>query len=284
MNERRHLILGADGQLGKALQLKYPEANIASSAQLDITDQTAVEAYDWSAVDVVFNCAAYTDVDSAETTEGRIAAWEVNAVAVGNLGRVATKHNLTLVHFSSDYVFDGTINPHTEDEVLSPLSFYGTCKAAGELLIRDLEKYYLLRTSWVIGEGKNFVRTMLELGAKGIDPTVVSDQIGRLTFTSQLVAAIDHLLQIKASYGIYNVTNDGEPASWAEIARLTFAAADMKNNLIDTTTESYFATKPHIAPRPANSTYDLSKIKATGLVLTDWREELERYVKMEMST
>ena len=136
---------------------------------------------------------------------------------------------MTLIHISSDYVFDGTREPHMEDEAFSPLSVYGASKAAGDLLVEQLEKHYLLRTTWVIGEGKNFVRTMLGLAEKGIEPTVVADQIGRLTFTSELVRAIDHLLVNQAVFGTYNVTNDGPLASWAEITRKIFALASYDN-------------------------------------------------------
>jgi dTDP-4-dehydrorhamnose reductase len=111
---------------------------------------------------------------------------------------------------------------HAEDEDFSPLSVYGASKAAGDIAVSLAPKHYILRTSWVIGEGKNFVRTMLELGKKGVAPSVVSDQIGRLTFTKELVKAIDLLLKDNHEYGTYNVSNGGEPASWADITRSNF--------------------------------------------------------------
>src|SRR5690606_29757497 len=142
-------------------------------------------------ITTILNAAAYTNVDGAETPEGRIAAWKVNATGPAILTRIALKHNLTLLHISTEYVFDGTQEIHTEDEPFSPLSVYGTSKAAGDTAVGLLPQHYILRTSWVIGEGKNFVRTMLGLAQKGVSPTVVADQIGRLTFTSELVRAID---------------------------------------------------------------------------------------------
>jgi len=273
------LITGAGGQLGRALRDTYPDARQTNADELDISDAREVANYDWSEVEVILNAAAYTNVDGAETAEGRLAAWKVNAEAVANLVRVATKQSITLVHISSDYVFDGSQESHAEDEPLSPLSSYGASKAAGDLLVQNLEKYYLLRTSWLIGEGKNFVKTMLELGAKGINPTVVADQVGRLTFTDQLVEAINHLLKSEADFGTYNVTNDGQPASWAEIAREIFECANLPIQVSETTTEAYFASKPNVARRPLNSSYDLSKIKATGLELADWRDELKKYIE-----
>src|SRR6185436_14057478 len=125
-------------------------------------------------------------------------------------------------------------------------------------------RHYILRTSWVIGEGKNFVRTMLELGAKGIAPTVVSDQIGRLTFTTELVRVISHFLEATPPYGTYNVSNGGEPANWADITREIFKQAGHNLLVTNTTTAEYFADKPEVAPRPLQSTLDLAKLEATG--------------------
>jgi len=278
------LILGAHGQLGKALQAKYPKAAAVDRDDLDITDWNRLSKYDWSKVDIILNAAAFTNVDGAETPEGREAAWKINATAVGYLSKLASEHNITLVHVSSDYVFDGTKSPHTEDEALTPLGVYAQTKAAGDIAASATEKYYVLRTSWVIGDGKNFVRTMAGLAEKNISPTVVADQVGRLTFTPTLVDAIDALLQKKADYGIYNVSNDGEPASWADITRAIFKELGREDlTVTDTTTEAYFAGKPGISPRPKHSAMDLSKIKAVGLQLRDWRQDLAEYLKAEQA-
>lgn len=283
MNDAEIFIVGANGQLGTALKAKYPGAQSADIGELDITKAGSVAAYDWSKVKVILNAAAFTNVDGAETAEGRVAAWQVNAAAVGNLVRAALTHDLTIVHVSTDYVFDGTRAPHTEDEPFSPLSVYGQSKAAGDIALSLAPKHYLLRTSWVIGEGKNFVRTMLELGGKGVSPTVVADQVGRLTFTDELVRAIDHLLTSQAAYGTYNVSNGGEPASWADITRAIFEAAGFELTVTDTTTAEYYAGKEGIAPRPLRSAFDLSKLQATGFTPTDWRENLKQYIKKEQA-
>ena len=278
----RYLILGANGQLGTALKERFPDAQATDSAELDITDKNAVESHDWSGVDVILNAAAYTNVDGAESPEGRQAAWKINAQAVANLVRAAIEHDKTIVHISSEYVFDGTKSPHAEDEPLSPLGVYAQSKAAGDVAVQIAPKHYLLRTSWVVGGGKNFVRTMIGLAAKDISPGVVSDQIGRLTFTNTLVDAIEHLLKNNAESGTYNVSNDGEPASWADVTRAIFKELgrdDLK--VTDTTTEEYFKNKPEAAPRPLHSELDLGKIKATGLTLRDWREDLQKYVEKE---
>jgi dTDP-4-dehydrorhamnose reductase len=190
-------------------------------------------------------------------------------------------HDITLVHISSDYVFDGTKEPHTEDEDFSPLSVYGATKAGGDIAAALAPKHYILRTSWVIGEGKNFVRTMLSLGEKGMAPSVVSDQIGRLTFTKELVRAIELLLKDNHEYGTYNVSNGGESASWADIARSIFNLAGFEQQVTDTTTAEYYAGKENIAPRPLKSTLDLSKIQAIGFTPTDWHDDLKKYIERE---
>jgi len=277
-----YFIIGANGQLGKALQAKYPGATSADIDELDITNNKSVRAFDWTGIKVILNAAAYTNVDGAETSEGRIAAWKVNARAVANLSKVASAHHITLVHISTDYVFDGTKNPHTEEESFSPLSVYGASKAAGDIAAALTPKHYILRTSWVIGDGKNFVRTMLELGQKGVNPTVVADQIGRLTFTTTLVDAINHLLTTSSPFGTYNVSNDGQPASWADITREIFKLAKLSNTVTDITTKEYYKGKVGIAPRPLQSTLDLAKIKATGFTPNDWRDDLAIYISKEM--
>jgi len=282
MDDSQIFIVGANGQLGTALRTQYPNAQSADIDQLDITNAESVAGFDWSKVKVILNAAAFTNVDGAETPEGRMAAWKVNATAVGYLVKAALQHDLTLVHVSTDYVFDGTQNPHTESEPYSPLSVYGQSKAAGDIVVSSLPNHYILRTSWVIGEGKNFVRTMLELGQKSINPSVVSDQIGRLTFTSELVRAIDHLLTTNAAAGTYNVSNEGNSASWADITRKIFELAGYNNTVTDVTTADYYKDKEGIAPRPLKSTLDLSKLQATGFGSRDWESDLAEYIKKEL--
>ena len=170
----------------------------------------------------MLNAAAYTAVDAAETPDGRRTAWAANAGAPATLARLAAEHRFTLVHYSTEYVFDGTVDPHTEDEPLSPLGVYAQTKAAGDVAVATAPRHYVLRTSWVIGEGKNFVRTMQQLAADGVSPTVVDDQVGRLTFTDELSRATRHLLDVGAPYGTYNVSNGGDPTSFADVAAAVF--------------------------------------------------------------
>jgi dTDP-4-dehydrorhamnose 3,5-epimerase len=281
MKDDTILIIGVKGQLGLALQQQYPNAKSVNVDELDITNAESVANYDWSSIKIVFNAAAFTNVDGAETIGGRVAAWKVNAIAVGYLAKAALKNDLTFVHISTDYVFDGTNTTHDEDEPFSPLSVYGQSKAAGDIAVSLLPNHYILRTSWVIGEGKNFVRTMLDLGRRGVSPTVVSDQMGRPTFTSELVRAIDHLLSLKAPSGTYDVSNDGEIMSWADITRVIFKESGLDLTVTDTTTAEYYKGKDGIAPRPLNSALNLTKIKDTGFVVRNWTDDLKLYIQRE---
>lgn len=282
MDDSKFLIIGAKGQLGTALREKYPRARAVDSDELDITDRGAIEAFGWAGVTHILNAAAYTNVDGAETPEGRMLAWSINAAGVANLAAAAAQYGSTLVHISSDYVFDGTVAEHTEAESFSPLSVYGASKAAGDIAVSLAPKSYLLRATWVIGEGKNFVRTMVSLAEKGISPTVVSDQVGRLTFTSELVRVIDHLLSTEAAYGVYNTTNGGPPASWADITREIFKDGGYDLQVTDATTAEYFTAKEGTAPRPLNSIMNLDKLHSTGFTSRDWQDDLKAYVAKEL--
>ncbi len=278
---KKILVTGADGQLGRALRDTYPEAEFVNRHELDITSDNLTSSRRWRDYGVIINAAAYTAVDQAETEQGRKDAWSVNAKAVANLAKIATQNNILLVHVSSDYVFDGTQENHTEDEPLSPLGVYGQSKAAGDIAAATTPRHYILRTSWVIGEGENFVRTMMGLAEKNISPTVVADQIGRLTFTSELVRIIDHFLTTGAPYGTYNATNDGPLESWADITRRIFSLAGRDDlTVTDTTTAEYFAGKDGVAPRPLNSGMNLEKLHATGFTSRDWTDDLKECIKI----
>ena len=285
MNQSELFIIGSNGQLGTALREKYPEARFADSGELDITDRNAVESFDWSGIKTIINAAAYTNVDGAETDEGRRAAWAINADGVANLVAVAAQQDAVLVHISSDYVFDGTQEMHDEDEGFAPLGVYGQTKAAADIAVSLSPKYYIIRTSWVIGSGPNFVRSIHGLGPKGISPNVVADQFGRLTFTGEIVRGIDHLLTTNAAFGTYNLSNSGDVVSWADIARQVYEDAGYVAQGLsvgDTTTEEYFAGKVS-SPRPTHSGLKLAKIEATGFTPRDWRENLKEYIEKELA-
>lgn len=280
MAKDKILIIGAYGQLGKALSNEFPDAEKVDRDTFDMSDPTIVTARNWDEYSLILNAAAYTAVDLAETAEGRVDAWKSNATALANLTKISNEHDVTLVHVSTDYVFDGTNVPHVEDEPFSPLGVYGQTKAAGDIVISAAKQHYITRTSWVIGEGKNFVLTMKELADKGVKPSVVNDQIGRLTFTTDLARGIKHLVETKAPYGTYNLTNEGESVSWAEIASLVYEhAGKSRDDVTGVTTEEYYAGKEGIAPRPLQSELNLDKIKATGFEPRKWDEALQEYLQ-----
>jgi len=282
MKYNQIVIIGSNGQLGKALKLNYPTAIAVDKDELDITDQNAVDNFDWSGKKILLNAAAYTNVDGAETSEGRLLAWQINASAVANLAKASIKHNLLLVHISSDYVFNGTRLNHDENELFSPLGVYGQSKAAGDIAISLVPKHYLIRTSWVIGDGKNFVRTMIELAKRGINPSVVSDQIGRPTFTDELVRGIDFLIKNQCEYGTYNLSNCGNPVSWSDFTRKIYELKKFNNNVTDITTEEYFKGKELVSARPLQSSLDCKKINSLGFKSIDWQIGLENYLKKEL--
>ncbi len=274
------VVIGAEGQLGRALCREFPDAVALDRAGLDVSDAGAVRAYDWSGVDVVLNAAAWTRVDEAEDPANHEAVRAVNVDAVAHLAAAVERQGATLVHISSEYVFDGAHRgPIPEDLAPSPLSVYGQSKADGDRQAAGIEQHYIVRTTWVVGDGANFVRTMASLADRGIRPAVVGDQIGRPTFTTDLAAGIRHLLGVGAPFGTYNLTNDGEPASWADVARAVYEARGREaDDVTPVSTEEYFADKPQAAARPRNSVLDLSKIVATGFRPRTWREGLAEYL------
>ena len=281
---RRALILGAGGQLGLALRAEYgdaPHIEYATRADLDITAPGLESARRWRDYDIIVNASAYTAVDTAETPDGRIAAWAANATGVAALATIATANGITLVHISSDYVYDGTKpGEYTEADPVSPLGVYGQTKAAGDTAAATVQRHYIIRTSWVIGEGKNFVRTMVSLAERGINPTVVDDQTGRLTFTTDIAAGIRHLLDTHAPYGTYNLTGGGQPTTWADIARQVYTLTGHDPaRITGVTTDEYFANaNGPIAPRPHNSTLDLSRLTAAGFTPPESGDSLAKYL------
>jgi dTDP-4-dehydrorhamnose reductase/dTDP-4-dehydrorhamnose 3,5-epimerase len=281
MAPRRTLVLGAGGQLGKALRTAYAgdtSVEFADRSEFDLTDPASFASRNWKRYSTIINAAAYTAVDQAETEEGRRSAWALNVTAVAELSRIAVLHGLVLVHVSSDYVFDGSGETHCEDDGPAPLGVYAQTKAAGDAVVSVVPRHYIVRTSWVIGEGNNFVRTMASLAERGVTPSVVNDQIGRLTFAEDLAAGIKHLLQAGAPFGTYNVTNDGEPQSWADVAADVFELAGAKrSDVTGVSTAEYFEGKA-AAPRPLNSVLALDKIKAAGFAPVAAPQRLREYL------
>ena len=278
LKPKKTLIIGAGGQLGRALIMAMPSAIPISRSTVDLASPESITTFDFAPYGVVINAAAYTKVDAAETEVGRREAWAVNVGGMASLIEAARKYRFTLVHVSSDYVFDGSQALHTETEPFSPLGVYGQTKAAGDALIRSLPAHYLLRTSWVIGDGHNFVRTMASLADRGVSPEVVDDQFGRLTFTTEIGRAILHLLDTGAPYGTYNLSNDGDAMTWAGIARVVFQARGRDASSVTGVTTAEYGAGKSLAPRPRQSLLSLDKIIGSGFRPTDAMTHLHAYL------
>jgi dTDP-4-dehydrorhamnose reductase len=272
-------ILGSNGQLGRELVKHYPSADAYGHKDLDISDPVQVDGINWSQYDTIINAAAYVNADNSQTPEGEILTWKANFLGPTNLAKVAIKNNLHLIHFSSEYVFNGDISNHSEDEPFSPLSVYGKTKAAADEVVSKVPNHHILRTTWVVGDGHNFVKTMTKLADMRIDPKVVDDQFGRITFTSELVRAVDHILNNEVATGTYNLSNSGKIRSWADIAALTYEMAGHDpSRVIPISTAEYSSDKKNFAPRPTHSDLDLSKIQATGFVSEDYEPLMQSYI------
>lgn len=305
MAPKRTLVTGCNGQLGRAVHALAEERGLAEwfdycdIDKFDLSDPAAYRGIDWSLYGTVVNCGAYTAVDKAETPEGRVTCWRANATGPALMARVCAEHGITLVHVSSDYVFDGTRELHPEDEPFAPMGVYGQSKAAGDLAVGGCPKHYIARSSWVIGDGRNFVKTMMGLSdrvAAGEIPqvTVVDDQVGRLSFTRDMAEGIFWLLGYRegdvepsspALYGTYNLTGSGEPKSWAQIAKRVFELANGNaDKVVPVATADYYAgVAGPVSPRPEHSAMDLSKTIAIGFNPPDWEQELDEYVKSELT-
>jgi dTDP-4-dehydrorhamnose reductase len=267
-----------NGQVGRALAAQLSNAVALDRGTFDITNADSYETFDWRAYDTIINAAAYTAVDTAETAEGRRASWLVNVTATGLMARIATKHRMTLVHVSSDYVFDGTVEVHDEAEQFAPLGVYGQTKAAADAIVSSVPQHYIVRTSWVIGDGANFVRTMASLAERGVNPAVVNDQFGRLSFADDIASGIIHLISSSAPYGTYNLSNEGPILTWADIAKRVYElTSNDPDRVTGVSTQEYFAGKS-VAPRPRFSALNLSKLSAIGFTPRHADEALETYL------
>ena len=273
-------VTGATGQLGhdvcRELERRGVEYRGVGSRELDITDAAAVEAaLGEYAPDGVIHCAAWTKVDAAE--DERAACWRVNAAGTAHIAAACAALGAKVLYISTDYVFPGTgAAPWKTDDGTGPLSVYGKSKLAGELAVETLlEKYFIVRISWVFGKnGNNFVKTMLRLSETKTELGVVADQIGSPTYTADLAPLLCDMIGTE-KYGIYHASNEGE-CSWAELAEEIFrrTGKDVRVNRLAT------EQSPARAPQPRNSRLDKSRLTAEGFSrLPDWRDALGRYLK-----
>lgn len=256
-------VVGADGQLGRALRPHLPQANFIGLQELDITDQRAVRHL-LGGVDLVVNCAALTDVDGCEAQPEQ--AMAVNAWGAAHVAMAARR----VIQLSTDYVFDGDADrEYTEDDEPNPRSVYGRSKLEGERGVLAAGPNLVVRTSWLFGDGRNFVRSVVAADRAGRPLRVVSDQRGRPTGADGLAVAVAFLAG-RDDAGILNVAGDGAPCTWAELAELA-----VRHPVEQVTTEEWGA----VAPRPRNSVLSLERARSLGVPLTDWRESLRRYVE-----
>ncbi len=275
----RVLLLGAGGMLGQDLVATTPrEISLlpVTHAALDITDAESVRAcVKQCGPDVIVNAAAYTAVDKAETEPQQ--AFTVNADAVGQLGRIAVAARARLVHFSTDYVFDGTSSrPYREDAEPQPLNQYGASKLAGERALQQSGAQYLIvRTQWLFGStGRSFPKAMLERARRALKTTVVTDQVGRPTFTPHLAAAVWTLVGLGAT-GVLHVANSGT-ATWFEVADRIFSTLGVRSLLGGCTTAEYVTG----TQRPLRSVLDTGAHELlTGRPLPHWEAGLAQFLK-----
>ena len=278
---RRILVFGATGQVGKALKKVFPEAVFLSRSEFDFLEPLSLDGSVIENADLVINAAAFTAVDAAETSEFSKHAWMVNASAVSHLANACLKHGVTLVHFSTDYVFDGEKqSPYLESDEFCPINVYGTTKAAGDVAVSVLPMHYIIRTSWVIGEGRNFIEAIRgqALGDKEI--SVVDDQRGRLTFADDLATFVKYLVVNNPAFGTYNLSCDGPIYSWAEIARLILEIEGLNPARILAINSDEFSHKQK-ARRPKNSVLAVEKTKSIGFELASVEEKLRLYLQSE---
>jgi dTDP-4-dehydrorhamnose reductase len=278
----RVLLTGADGQLGREIVRAWRGDDVIALGRgvLDVSDRAAVEgALEAHRPELVLNAAAFTAVDACETEVER--AFAANAFGALHLADACRATGATLMHISTDYVFDGTSRePYREDSAVRPLSVYGLSKATGEQLVRAaLPEHYIVRTSGLYGRGDpagppaNFVERMLQLARDGRALRVVDDQVTAPTSASDLAAT---LRQIAASgkHGTYHATNRGE-CTWFEFAQAIFELAGVEADLTPTTTEAYGAA----APRPAYSVLANDALAEAGIApMRHWREALAAYL------
>ena len=280
----RLLITGAGGMLGHDLRDAASAAGheliAVAHDRLDITDAAAVDAAIAAGrPDVVVNCAAYTNVDGAETEDGSRLAFAVNALGAGNVARAASNVGAWTVHVSTDYVFDGSASePYVESDPVNPLSSYGRSKLAGEREVADAapQAHTIVRTAWLFGAfGPCFPATIMRLAAERDELSVVDDQIGSPTFTGHLAHALLALAQAQPRIvGVVHVTA-AERCSWFEFAREIVAAAGLECEVMPTTTDQM--ARP--APRPAFSVLASERGSATPR-LPSWRDGLAQYMSL----
>ena len=286
---KKILVTGCNGQLGRAINQVYARDEVEfintdvvegpGVTALDITDVKGVLALvRQTKPEVIINCAAHTNVDKCE--EQWDLAYKINAIGPRNLSIAATEAGAKLIHVSTDYVFagDGT-KPYTEFDPVAPNSAYGKTKLEGERFVQQFaQKYFIVRTAWLYGDGKNFAKTMLRLSETHDKVSVVCDQIGSPTSALELARMI-HALEPTENYGLFHGTCEGF-CSWADFASEVFRLAGKDTEVEYITTEEYQRRNPASAKRPAYSVLENYMLKLTsGYRMADWKDAVAEYMR-----
>ena len=286
---KKELVTGCNGQLGRAIQKEYAGdvtfilTDVAEGegiTSLDITDIDAVMSLVLNEKpDVIINCAALTNVDGCEKMWDL--AYKINAIGPRNLAIAATAVGAKLVHVSTDYVFAGTERtPRTEFDTPDPISAYGKTKLEGEQFVRQFaEKFFILRTAWLYGDGKNFVKTMVRVAKTHDEVSVVCDQFGSPTSAVELAKMI-HFLEGTDNYGIFHATCEGE-TNWADFTEAFYAKLGITAKVNHITSEEYARMNPEAAKRPAYSNLDNYMLRLTTdqFAMANWEDALDVYLK-----
>ncbi len=277
---KKIIVTGCNGQLGRAINVKYGnntdiELVNTDVGELDITDiDKTIEFVRQVKPYAVINCAAHTAVDACETDVDN--AYKINAIGPRNLSIAARETGAKLMHISTDYVFAGDASePYIEFDTPDPQGMYGKTKLAGEHFVEQFAKdYFIVRTAWLYGDGKNFVKTMLRLSETKDEIGVVKDQVGSPTSTLELVKIIDTLIWTE-NYGLFHGTCEGV-CSWADFATEIFRLAGKNTKVKGITTEEYNAP----GKRPAYSVLDNYMLRLTcGYIAADWQKALTEYIR-----
>jgi len=284
---KKVLLIGADGMLGGELKERLDriyDVTGTTIETLDICDKEAVLA---KAKEVnpyfIINCAAYTNVDGCEVNFEL--ANRVNGIALENIAESAKAVDATLIHISTDYVFDGKLDvekAYTEDMKKAPVTAYGKTKLLGEKNAEKAEKYYILRTAWLYGlGGKNFVKTMLKLSENHDTLSVVCDQHGSPTCTTTLCEIIEKIMEKEPAYGVYHSTNEGF-TTWYDFTVKIMKLAGKTTKVNPVTSEQYKEMNPASSDRPKNSQLSKEKLHSIDIYPKAWEEALADYLKEEL--
>ena len=286
---KKILLTGCNGQLGRAIQKEYGDT--VEFLRTDFIDAEGITRLDISDIDqvmnfaraekpdAIINCAAFTNVDGCETNED--AAFKANAIGPRNLAIASRETGAKLIHVSTDYVFEGNgTRPYVETDTPNPVSAYGRTKLAGEQFVRDFaDRYFILRTAWLYGDGKNFVKTMLGAAQSRDEVSVVCDQKGSPTSAVELAKMI-HFLEPTENYGIFHATCEGD-TNWAEFTEEIYRKAGHSTKVNHLTSEEYAAMNPAAANRPKYSILENRMLKLTTdkFMMADWHDALDYYLQ-----